>query len=68
MYYKSTIRQGYKDYVSKNEHCAKCKHKDKCLTSKGSFRTIRRDVWEEHKENVLSLFLQLFMRVCLCIS
>lgn len=52
MYYKTTTRQGYKEYVSKKEHCEKCKHKDKCLTSKGSFRTIRRHVWEEHKEKV----------------
>jgi len=52
MYYKTTTRQGYKEYVSKKEDCENCKHKDKCLTSKSSFRTIRRHVWEEHKENI----------------
>lgn len=52
MHYKTTTRQGYKEYVSKDKDCINCKHKDKCLTSKSSFRTIRRHVWEEHKEKV----------------
>jgi len=50
--YKTTTRQGYKEYVSKKEHCKNCEHREKCLIGKNEFRTIRRHVWEEHKENI----------------
>ncbi|WP_424141325.1 IS1182 family transposase [Sporosalibacterium faouarense] len=50
--YKTTTRQGYKEYVSNKEHCDICEHRDKCLVGKNDFRTIRRHVWEEHKEKV----------------
>ncbi|WPC39366.1 IS1182 family transposase [Clostridium sp. JS66] len=51
--YKTTNRQGYKEYVSNSDNCTNCKYRDKCLTSdKASFRTIRRHVWEDYKEEV----------------
>lgn len=48
--YKTTTRQGYKEYVSDKTICAICKYKDSCLTGKNDFRTIRRHVWEEFKD------------------
>jgi transposase len=48
--YKTTTRQGYKEYVCDKELCNSCIHKDSCLTGKNEFRTIRRHVWEEYKE------------------
>jgi transposase len=48
--YKTTTRQGYKEYVCDKDHCSNCIYKDSCLTGKTEFRTIRRHVWEEHKE------------------
>jgi hypothetical protein len=48
--YKTTTRQGYKEYVSNIDECSKCRFKDSCLTGKNLIRTIRRHVWEEHKE------------------
>jgi transposase len=48
--YKTTTRQGYKEYVCDKNHCSNCIYKDSCLTGKTEFRTIRRHVWEEHKE------------------
>jgi transposase len=48
--YKTTTRQGYKEYVCDKETCSCCKFKNSCLTGKTEFRTIRRHVWEEFKE------------------
>jgi transposase len=48
--YKTTTRQGYKEYVCDKEFCYSCIYKDLCLTGKNEFRTIRRHVWEEYKE------------------
>lgn len=51
--YKTTNRQGYKEYVSNSNNCKDCKYKHKCLTSeKAIFRTIRRHVWEDYKDEV----------------
>ncbi|MCW6087716.1 IS1182 family transposase [Clostridium sporogenes] len=51
--YKTTTREGYKEYVSNAEHCALCKYKSKCLTSdKATNKTIRRHVWEDYKDLV----------------
>ncbi|GFR36422.1 hypothetical protein TCEA9_22340 [Thermobrachium celere] len=48
--YKTTTRQGYKEYVCDKEICSNCRFKDKCLTGKSEFRTIRQYVWEEYKD------------------
>lgn len=48
--YKTTTREGYKEYVSDKTICSGCIHKSSCLTGKTEFRTIRRHVWEEFKE------------------
>lgn len=49
--YKTTTRQGYKEYVSDKCDCANCSKQHLCLTSeKAENRTIRRHVWEEFKE------------------
>ena len=52
MYYKTTTRDGYREYVSDKKVCATCPHKENCLTSKSDYRTIRRHVWEDHKDAV----------------
>lgn len=50
--YRTTTRDGYKEYISNPEACDKSPHKDKCLTGKNDRRTIRRHVWEEYKEKI----------------
>ncbi|WP_423230011.1 transposase, partial [Clostridium tyrobutyricum] len=51
--YKTTNCQGYKEYVSNFNNCKDCKYKHNCLTSeKAIFRTIRRHVWEDYKDEV----------------
>lgn len=53
--YKTTTRQGYKEYVSDKFYCDNCPLREKCLTSeKVSVRSIRRHVWEELKEQVFN--------------
>lgn len=48
--YKTTTRQGYKEYVSNKEHCKTCKHRDECLIGDNEYRTIRRHVWKNIKK------------------
>ena len=50
--YKTTTRQGYKEYVSDESDCLNCSHKEKCLLQNNQNRVIRRHVWEEYKENI----------------
>lgn len=49
--YRTTTRQGYKEYICNKNICGNCKYKVSCLTGTTEFRTIRRHVWEEFKEN-----------------
>jgi hypothetical protein len=48
--YKTTTRQGYKEYICDKQICCNCKFRNDCLTGKTEFKTIRRHVWENHKE------------------
>ncbi len=49
--YKTTNRQGYKEYACNEINCIDCPYKDNCLTSSSAKnRIIRRHVWEEFKE------------------
>lgn len=48
--YKTTTREGYKEYRCFEELCCCCPFKDKCISDKTKFKTIRRHVWEDHKE------------------
>lgn len=45
--YKTTTRQGYKEYAGCKEVCSNCPRKEKCLTSGNEARIIRRHVWQE---------------------
>ena len=50
--YKTTNRQGYKEYTCKTEYCSKCDKKDKCLSDKSKRKTVYRHVWEDFKDKV----------------
>ena len=55
MHYKTTTREGYREYVCNPEYCGTCPRRDKCLTSdKSTYRTIRRHIWEDFKDQVAS--------------
>lgn len=51
--YKTTNRDGYREYACKEEYCSKCMLKDKCLSSKSKKKVVYRHVWEEYKEDVV---------------
>ena len=53
--YKTTSRQGYSEYVSDPEVCCKCDRKEKCLINKDGYRTIRRHVDEEYKDEARAI-------------
>jgi transposase len=48
--YRTTNRNGYKEYRSNPEICAGCPHLKKCTESKAHTKTITRHVWEEYLE------------------
>lgn len=57
LYYKTTSREGYEEYVCSPEYCTNCPQREKCISQKADRRTIYRHVWEEYKEKVMA-FLQ----------
>jgi hypothetical protein len=50
--YKTTTREGYKEYCSKKDICDKCPIREKCIYEKQSIRTIRRHVWQEYLTDI----------------
>jgi transposase len=52
--YKTTTRQGYREYISDKCSCNTCPKRNECLTGKNEVRTIRRHVWEDFKDRVIS--------------
>jgi len=50
--YRTTTRDGYREYTCKQEHCQSCELKEKCLSEKSTRKTITRHVWEEYKDKV----------------
>lgn len=52
MYYRTTTRQGYREYKSNKDNCSKCPYKEKCLYDGKETRIIRLHVWEKYKNEV----------------
>jgi len=50
--YKTTNRDGYREYACTKEHCQSCIYKGDCLSDKGKYKLITRHVWEEYKDKV----------------
>lgn len=49
--YKTTNRQGYKEYASSKFDCSNCSYRSNCLTTSiAENRIIRRHVWEDFKD------------------
>lgn len=51
--YKTTTRQGYREYIANARNCSYCAMSDKCLSANCTFRVIRRHVWEDAKDTVI---------------
>ena len=51
--YRTTTREGYKEYVSNPEDCKDCPMRSKCTESKTHQKVVQRHVWEEYKEEFM---------------
>ena len=49
--YKTTTREGYKEYRCFEEICTNCPLRDKCISEKSKYKIVRRHVWEDHKDD-----------------
>ena len=50
--YRTTTREGYREYKSDPKKCATCPLLQECTRSKNKQKVVTRHVWEEHKEKV----------------
>lgn len=48
--YKTTNREGYKEYKSRPWHCANCPNLHKCTENKDHVKTVTRHIWEPYME------------------
>lgn len=52
--YRTTSREGYKEYKSDSKECESCPLLSQCTRSKNIVKVVTRHVWEEEKEKVRS--------------
>jgi len=50
--FKTTTREGYREYKSDSKECKNCPLLSQCTRSKNKVKVVTRHVWEEHKEKV----------------
>ena len=50
--WRTTDRQGYREYASSPTQCAHCPMKGQCTQSANGVKVVIRHVWEDHKEAV----------------
>jgi hypothetical protein len=50
--YRTTTREGYREYKSDSKKCQNCPLLSQCTRSKNKVKVVTRHVWEEHKEKV----------------
>lgn len=51
--YRTTNRDGYKEYACRTEYCNKCIKKEDCLSDKSKRKVVYRHVWEDYKDEVI---------------
>ncbi len=52
--YRTTNREGYREYASESSVCQHCSWRSECTQSKNCKKVITRHVWEDHREKVLA--------------
>ncbi|UGB29801.1 MULTISPECIES: IS1182 family transposase [Bacillaceae] len=50
--YRTTTREGYREYKSDPKKCATCPLLSQCTRSKNNQKVVTRHVWEDHKDQV----------------
>ena len=52
LYWKTTNRNGYREYWSSSKDCANCPRKSECMSEKSKRRLVTRHVWQDALEEV----------------
>lgn len=50
--YKTTDRNGYREYAATKERCAVCPRRQECLSEKQEVKALRRHVWEDYRDKM----------------
>ncbi|WP_099352057.1 IS1182 family transposase [Fredinandcohnia onubensis] len=50
--YRSTTREGYREYKSDSKKCSTCPLLEQCTRSRNKQKVVTRHVWEDHKDKV----------------
>jgi hypothetical protein len=50
--YKTTTGAGYREYTAIEERCSNCSRQAECLTEKQKYKTLRRHVWEDYRDEM----------------
>ena len=48
--YRTTNRDGYREYKSDPQICAGCPTRERCTHSKGCVKTVQRHIWKDYEE------------------
>ncbi|MGI6451826.1 MAG: transposase [Desulfitobacteriia bacterium] len=48
--YRTTDRNGYREYRLEKKECLNCPRQTECLTEKQKFKALRRHVWEDYRD------------------
>lgn len=51
--YRTTNRDGYREYACKTGYCSQCSKKENCLSDKSKRKVVYRHVWEDYKDEVI---------------
>ena len=60
--YRTTNREGYREYKSSGETCASCPYLSQCTASREHVKTITRHVWEDYMETCEDIRLTIGMK------
>ena len=60
--YRTTNREGYREYKSCGEACGRCPYLKQCTASKNHVKTVMRHVWEEYMETCEEIRLTIGMK------
>lgn len=60
--YRTTNREGYREYKSSGETCASCPYLSQCTASREHVKTVTRHVWEDYMETCEDIRLTIGMK------
>lgn len=54
LYWKTTNREGYREYYSDSKACASCPMRSQCLSEKAKRRQVTRHVWQDALDEIIA--------------